>query len=212
MAKIRGCDHEFFYDWDIHSKFATYRHVHSSLSSRSNMPESYHQENSSFDSLTQIDINHMPRASNDRATAPHHISTGDQCAPQQDSAPSGLGIPRASSVLLRPDVSRRTSAITWQETHETNSIFVPTLLKKEVATSKAGRIKPVVEKFASWFKGSPEDLEEIEEAREDDRKWKRKVRKWKRERRLSEERGMDGVIEKYDLRKADSLRRKLLCA
>lgn len=59
------------------------------------------------------------------------------------------------------------------------AVTVPPILKKEVPSSKAGRMKPAVEKLASWFKGSPENLEEIEEALEDDRRWKRKVREWK---------------------------------
>lgn len=84
-------------------------------------------------------------------------------------------------------------------------------MKKEVARSKAGHIKPAAEKFASWFKGSPEDLEELEEAREDDRKWKRKVRKWKRERRLSEEVEVDGINEKGHLGRVKRLKMRLLC-
>lgn len=171
----------------------------------------YQQNDASADSLAQVDMSDMLESQIDPNQSLHKADC-ERNKTGPNSTSSGPGTPRPSSVLLRPQALRRTSIITWQEPQESNSVSVPPLLKKEVAKSKAGRIKPAVEKFASWFKGSPEDLEEIEEAREDDRKWKRKVRKWKRERRRSEESGYDGANEKDHANKARRLKRKLFCA
>lgn len=86
------------------------------------------------------------------------------------------------SPAKRPTTQRRESSLIWQDISETNQISVPPILKKEVAASKARQPKPSSQKFASWFKGSPQDLEEIEDAREDDKRWRKLVRQWKEER------------------------------
>lgn len=161
-------------------------------------------------SLTQTNTNDMLKSQAQQTQSPLE-PFHDQYPHDPNSNISGLGSPRASSVLLRPLVIRRTSTITWEEMYETNAISVPPLLKKEVARSKAGHTKPAVEKFASWFKDSPENLEELEEAKDDDHRWKRKVRKWKKERRLSQESGSDRVDDKKEESKLKRWKRRLLC-
>lgn len=129
--------------------------------------------------VTQIDIDAIGIVEHDFSPCSQTTSYINGSHPVLTSyRPSSM----ASTHTTRPDTARRASSITWQEPSETNVISVPLILKKEVASSRAGRVKPAVQKLASWFKGSPQNLEEIEDAKEDDRKWKRMVREWKRAR------------------------------
>lgn len=123
--------------------------------------------------LFNIGHHHRPSSLTDiQGTCSHH----DLHMPD----PQTLGKPR------QPRQPRSERRITWREQeHEKNPTVVPEDLKKD---SLARRTSAEPKDYASWFEGSPQDLDERREMRMENEMWLKRVKKWRREEERSRSR------------------------